>query len=100
MDRYQGVPILTNKDGKKVYTTVKYPDVPLSENDIYVIADFTDRLDLIANDYFTDSTLYWIIQIANSIPRDSLYVPAGTQLRIPSDITGIIQDYNALNGIS
>lgn len=101
MNRYQGVPMLINPTGKRYLSTVKYPAVPLSETDIYIIANFGDRLDLIADDYYSDVTLYWILQIANpnGLPSDSLYVPAGTQLRIPMDISNIIQAYNALNGI-
>jgi hypothetical protein len=79
-----------------------YPDIPVSSNDIYVITDFLDRLDLIANDYYNDPTLYWILLVANAdfMPSDSLFIPEGTQLRIPSDVQSVIQAYNELNGIS
>lgn len=102
MNRYQGITVLTSSMGLRYYKDVKYPDIPLSDNDIYVITDFTDRLDLIANDYYNDSTLWWVIAVANAefMPADSLYVPAGIQLRIPDDIQGIIQSFNDLNGIS
>jgi hypothetical protein len=100
MNRSQGLEILKTKDGRRYYKTVKYPDIPLSEDDIYVISSFGDRCDLIASDYYQgDTSLYWIIQIANDIPRDSFYIPEGNQTRIPQDITGIIQSYNDLNGI-
>lgn len=102
MDRYQGVTILSASSGRRYYQNVKYPDIPMSSNDIYVITDFTDRLDLIANDYYNDPTLWWVISVANAefMPADSLYVPAGIQLRIPNDIQSVIQDFNTLNGIS
>lgn len=93
--------MLTKRDGKRYLSTVKYPPIPLSETDIYIISNFGDRLDLIANDYYQDVTLYWIINSANPdvVPSDSIYVPEGIQLRIPMDLSNIIQAYNALNGI-
>lgn len=99
MNRYQGVTILRTSEGRRYYKTVKYPDIPLSEDDIYVMSTFGDRCDLIADDYYLDISLFWIIQIANDIPRDSIYIPEGSQTRIPQDVTGIIRTYNALNGI-
>lgn len=100
MNRYQGLTILKTSTGRRYNKSVKYPDIPLSDNDFYIISVFGDRLDILANDYYSDTSLYWIISVANTIPRDSLYVPEGTQLRIPTDISNIIQTYNALNGIN
>lgn len=102
MSRYDGLTILSSSCGKQYYQNVMYPDIPVSSNDIYVITDFLDRLDLIANDYYNDPTLYWILLVANAdfMPSDSLFIPEGTQLRIPSDVQSVIQAYNELNGIS
>lgn len=101
MNRYQGVPMLVKPNGRRYLSSVKYPEIPLSETDIYIISNFGDRLDLIANDYYQDFTLYWIINAANpdATPSDSIYVPEGVQLRIPMDISNIIQAYNMLNNI-
>lgn len=87
--------------GKRYLNTVKYPEIPLSPDDIYVITSFGDRLDLLANQYYSDVTLYWIIAIANpsSIPADSLLLPAGIQLRIPLNINDILTRYNILNSL-
>jgi hypothetical protein len=99
MNRYQGVEVLKSKDGIRYYKNIKYPDIPLSEDDVYVISSFGDRCDLIASDYYQDVSLFWIIQVANDIPRDSIYIPEGNQTRIPQNTTDIIQSYNDLNGI-
>ena len=42
-----------------------------------------DRLDLLAKKYFNDSTLWWIIAIANNLDGDSIIVTPGTTLYIP-----------------
>ena len=71
---------------------------PLSVNDIYVITTVGDRYDLLANQYYGDSTLWWIISIANSLlPQNSIFIPEGTQLRIPTNVTPILTSYNQLN---
>jgi hypothetical protein len=102
MNRYQGVEIINDQYGHRYYRDVKYPDIPLSSDDIYIMTDFTDRLDLIARDYYNDVTLWWVVAVANAefISADSLYVPAATQLRIPTDVGSIIQAYNDLNNIT
>jgi hypothetical protein len=87
--------------GAEYYQTNTYPEIPLNENDIYVITDFGDRLDMLANQFYQDVTLYWIISAANpnSIKFGSITIPTGTQLRIPTNISGIIDSYNRLNSL-
>jgi len=99
MNRYQNIEILKSDTGKRYYKNVKYPNIPVNNNDIYVIAAFNDRLDLMAYDYYGDDSLWWIIAVANEIKRDSLFVPAGQQIRIPINISQVLQDYDALNEI-
>ena len=52
-----------------------------------------------ANQFYSDPSLYWIIASANpdSVQPDSLYLRGGIQLRIPSDVSGIITRYNINN---
>lgn len=98
MNRYQNIPILKTIKGKRYYANVKYPDIPFKDNDIYVIAQRGDRFDLLAYQYYKDSTLWWIIPSAN--PRfkpNSLYPTLGHQIRIPMDIADIIAAYKLLN---
>lgn len=88
-----------NESGKNHYVNVIYPDIPLSDNDQYVITTVGDRLDLLASDIYNDQTLWWVIASANLLPGDSLYPPIGIQLRIPSNIEGALIKYNQINGI-
>ena len=61
MNRYKNIPILANttgkQAGKRYYGTTKYPDLPLDFNDIYVYSTLGDRFDIIALQYYSDSTL-------------------------------------------
>jgi len=98
MDRYRNIKTLKNTQGIEYYRGTKYPEIPLSENDIYVITVTGDRLDVIANRYYGDSTLYWIISAANpSQSFSSMYLIEGSQLRIPNNISNVLAAYNALN---
>ena len=83
------------------YQTVKYPEIPLSINDIYVITTEGDRLDLLAQQFYNDINLYWIISSANPdyINYGSLFIAPGTELRIPTDISTIKFLFNQLNNI-
>ena len=97
MNRYQTIPTL-KINNKPVYKTVKYPEIPLNEDDIYVTTVQGDRFDVLANQYYQDETLWWIISTANdSLPQNSLIIPEGIQLRIPSNPSNIINSYNTLN---
>ena len=98
MNRYSNIPIFRTPAGKRYRASVKYPQIPFSDNDFYVAAEEGDRYDLLAFKYYGDTTLWWIISSAN--PRfkpNSLYPVLGHQLRIPSNISDIIAAYKTLN---
>lgn len=99
MNRYQTTKIINQPDTNiKYYRDTKYPSIPLSINDIYVITIDGDRYDKLALQYYNDSTLWWVISIANdNLPQNTLNVPIGLQIRIPRDVSNIIVAYNKLN---
>ena len=107
MNRYTSISIAKNENsnvaniGARYYVTNFYPSIPLNSNDIYAITDFGDRLDILANQFYGDPSLYWIIASANPdvVRPDSLSLNGGIQLRIPVDINGILSSYTAENGI-
>ena len=107
MNRYQDITVLRTDTGKPYYKTTLYPQVPLSVNDIYVITGDGDRFDILAQQYYGDPTLYWVISIANTavagtdlptdLPQNSLIIPEGTQIRIPANYANIIRSFNVIN---
>jgi hypothetical protein len=98
MNRYQDIKILKNLQGRDYYATVRYPEIPLSESDVYVITTDGDRFDTLAQQYYQDSSFWWIISIANTdLKQNSLFIPVGTQLRIPTNLTSILDSYFNLN---
>lgn len=99
MKRYDNATILNTAYTNRPYYKGKYyPNVPLSKDDIYVITTVGDRLDSFAFAYYGDSTLWWIISMANNnITKGALYPAPGTQLRIPTDIGQIMNLYQKFN---
>lgn len=83
----------------RYYKNIEYPEIPVSENDIYIVSKSTDRLDLLARDYYNDVRLWWVISKANpnKIKRDSLFINPGQQIRIPADVESIYNTFEELN---
>lgn len=97
LNRYDGINhIKNNKDGKRVYKTIFYPKIEEFFGDIYYMAKETDRLDLLANTYYKDPTLWWIIAHCNKI-KGTFFIEPGTQIRIPMNVEKIVSDFKQLN---
>jgi hypothetical protein len=79
-------------DGRTVFKPVIPPNIPLRDDDIYVATETGDRLDTLANQFYDDSSLWWIIASANNLHGAMFAVPDGTVLRIPQNY---IQIYSA-----
>lgn len=99
MNRYQNIPIKKTTTGTRYYKSVKYPIIPRKDSDIYAITTEGDRYDSLAQQFYSDSSLWWIISITNSerFAQGSLYPPVGIQLRIPTEIQSILNDFKLLN---
>jgi hypothetical protein len=95
--RYEDIQTQKTSSGKLGYLPTLYPSVTLSNEDYYIIARDQDRMDLVAQDYYGDSTLWWVIAMANDLPGDTMYPPLGFQLRIPSDASRAIDQFEQLN---
>jgi len=106
MARYSLIPIIVGpnpndnpKDRKPRYQNIKYPDIPISPDDLYIFINEGDRYDILAQTYYKDSSLWWIISSANVFRQDSLIPSPGSQIRIPSvsRTNEIISSYESLN---
>jgi nucleoid-associated protein YgaU len=86
--------------GTQYYIPTYYPNITVTEQDTYIITKGTDRLDLIANDFYGDSTLWWVLAMANDLPGDSIFVGDGIQLRIPANLSLALAEFNRVNSTS
>lgn len=97
MKRYDSTKIIQRWDGKQVYISTQYPDIPISDNDIQIVSSEGDYLDTLAYKYYGDPTLWTIIASANNLGKGRLSIPIGTNLRIPVNANLIISEMEKLN---
>jgi len=84
MSRYIVTDIIKDESGKRRKATTIFPAIPASPNDTYIITTSIDRLDKLANTFYGDVSLWWVIAAANGLGKGTLIVPANTKLRIPA----------------
>ncbi len=79
-----------NRRGRvdKFSTTTYFPqnramseELDGKNTDLYVLTQEGDRLDNLANEYYSNPSLWWYIARVNNLK--TMNVPAGTSLRIP-----------------
>ena len=80
MNRYPSTLIRKETSGPRYFGSTKYPPIDFTIEDFYIISMQGDRLDNLAAQFYGDPTLYWILQQANSLNRDSLYPPIGVKI--------------------
>lgn len=71
-------------DGVEHFDTLELPLPVVRPDDHQHIVQSGDRIDTIAQTYYQDPTLGWVICLANDIERPPLGMNPGTLLRIPS----------------
>jgi len=96
MKRYSTTRQKLDKLGVRVYSTTYYPEIPLENADKFIYTKVGDRLDSLAYKYYNDITLWWVIAKANGLKGKPTLTPSEI-IRIPSDIVGIIENFNTLN---
>ena len=98
MNRYADIQTYRTSTGIRYQGVTRYPEIPNSENDVYVITTDGDRLDNLAYQFYGDSTLYWVIAAANpQIAYNLLYTVPGVQLRIPFPLDRVLNSFNDIN---
>ncbi len=68
------------------YSSTFYPSIPFRQSDLYIYSKKSDRLDLLAFEFYKVQTLWWVIARANDLGKGSFTVPSGRRLRIPYPI--------------
>jgi len=98
MNRYSNIRTYKTEEGRTYRGVTRYPTIPEQESDIYVVTTYGDRLDLLADQYYKDRILYWMIAAANpSLPFNSLYPTLGVQIRIPAYPEDVMNGFNNIN---
>lgn len=104
--RYQKTPTILSQTkrgrrGFQIQRSTRYPEIPLDVNDTYAYTTEGDRLDLLAQEFYGDISLWWIIAAGNPevLSLNSLFIPVGTEIRIPSNVSLAKSLFNSLNRI-
>ena len=95
--RYENIGTYKGISGKVSSLPTQYPNLVPSNEDYQIISRDQDRLDLIAYDFYGDSTLWWVIAMANDLPGDSMFPPLGFQLRVPANIDAALNAFDNAN---
>ena len=88
--RYNYTSLKKNKEGKRVFKPTMYPKIPIKDSDIFIYPKFGDRLDNLAQKYYGDVLLWWIIAKANNLDKAEIGLNVEKQIRIPMNIEVIL----------
>lgn len=93
--RYENSETRKTNDGRTVFRSTIYPNIPFRNDDVYVATETGDRLDTLAHQFYGDSRLWWIIASANNIHNAVFALEDGTVLRIPQNYIEIVNNFNS-----
>ena len=91
MGRYDNLNIQNKNSRGLVYHSQLLPYIEPSDSDILIITEEDDRLDLLANQFYGDSKLWWVIATYNNLTDIDTKLEPGLQLRIPNRSSVVTQ---------
>ena len=77
-------------NNNRYYKPTIVPNVPIKDTDIFVYPLYGDRFDTMAQRYYNDSNLWWIIAKANEVSNGKISPDPLKKLRIPTEIEDIL----------
>lgn len=84
MSRYDNITTSLKINKGQVYNSALLPALSPSDTDIVILTTMGDRLDLLANEYYGDATMWWVIAAKNNLTDVPLTLSEGIVLRIPN----------------
>ena len=87
MGRYNSIEKF-KKNGVSRIGTSYLPKFEEQNSDILLISTEGDRCDLLAEEFYGDSTFWWYIASVNNLKSNN--IEAGTQLRVPTSIENAV----------
>lgn len=90
MTRYNNTLIRRDKNGERYLSTQNRSTIPKLDTDILIIGKMGQTLTGLANEYYGDVNLWWVIARANpECFEGGINVKIGTEYRIPTDLSVI-----------
>ena len=75
--------ILRDENLNRRFESTIYPVINTAA-DIFITTTSVDRLDKLAEKFYEDSSLWWVIAAANGLGKGSYIIPRNISLRIPN----------------
>ena len=95
--RYRNNIIKKDRNNIRYYKPRIIPNIPIKDSDIFVYPIYGDRFDTMAQRYYENSNLWWIIAKANEISDGRISPDPLNKLRIPTEIEDILQSISQAN---
>ena len=100
MSRYRTTKILKDRVTKnKIFATTEYPIIVRKDSDITYYVRFDDTYMSLAQRFYSDQTLWWIIARANNNFVGNIKMEVGERLIIPTEIGEILKLHTKMNRI-
>lgn len=84
MSRYATAKVLRETNGKRRLSSLIVPTPSRTADDVFIQITSPDRLDKLAQTFYGDSKLWYVIAAANGLGKGSWMVPGEIILRIPN----------------
>ena len=75
---------LLSIDGFEFWDLLQLPTIPPQPDDVYYTVLGPDRIDTIANKFYGNPILWWVLALANSLELIPSDISPGAVLRVPS----------------
>ena len=95
--RYRNNKIRKDKDNIRYYKQRIIVNIPIKNKKKFVYTLYGDRFDTLAQRYYEDSNLWWIIAKANEIGNGKISPNPEVKLRIPTEIDDILESIDNSN---
>ena len=95
--RYKTAKQKRDKNRNRYFVPTTVPNIPIKDSDIFVYPIYGDRFDTLAQRYYNDSNLWWIIAKANEIGKGQIGLSPDKKVRIPTVIEDILESVNRSN---
>lgn len=89
--RYKSNVIKKDRNNVRYYKPRIVPNIPIKDSDIFIYPLYGDRFDTLAQRYYEDSNLWWIIAKANELSKGDIAPKSDVKLRVPTVIEDILE---------
>lgn len=96
--RYNNTIKRKDKNKKLYYAPSFINSIPLRDSDRFISVNEGMRFDMLAQRYYNDSNLWWIIAKANDMGKGKLGIDYTKKIRIPMEIDDILESVLAGGG--